>query len=481
MEPNEIIGRENEQIIINSYLNSNKAELIAIYGRRRVGKTFLVKSVFSNQFDFAFTGLHNVSREVHLVQFQKYLERYSGKKIKRPKDWFEAFDALGNYLMSLNKEKIIVFIDEIPWMDTPKSNFLAAFSQFWNDWASTQNNLKMFVCGSATTWMLSKFIGDKGGLYGRVCRSINLAPFTLRETELFLKKIKGIELNRHQLVKLYMIMGGIPFYLDMLIKGVPIDACIDSLFFKRDAPLRDEFDFLFRTLFNESTVYRNVVRILSNKLRGMSRQEIMDSLKIKEGGTLTEVLNNLIRCDFVRKYTAYGKKERDALYQLTDLFSLFHIKFVEDNSGQDEELWSKLSGKAQTTSWSGYAFEQVCLHHIPQIKRALGISGIISNVHSWSCKAFIDKNGRQWKGAQIDLVIDRADEIINLCEIKYVQDKYEISADYEEKLRNRATLFQNVTKTKKAIYHTFITTYGVAQNLHSAIVQSQVTMDNLFS
>ena len=480
MDEYKIIGREYEKKLIQGYLDSDKAELIAVYGRRRIGKTYLVKSIFGNKFDFAFTGLFDVTRAVHLSQFKKYLEVYSGHKVKRPKDWFEAFDMLRDYLNTLRKDKIIVFLDEIPWMDTPKSNFLGAFSQFWNDWASMKKNLKLFVCGSATTWMLSKFIGNKGGVYGRVCRPIWLAPFSLAETEKFLKEIKGMEINRHQLVKAYMVLGGIPYYLDMLAKDTPIDVCIDDLFFRQGAPLRNEFDFLFRSLFKESKIYKNVVIVLAGKLKGLTRQEILNELKLQEGGMLTEVLENLNKCDFVRKYTAIGKTERDAMYQLTDLFSLYHIKYVENHNGQDEQLWSKLAGKGQINSWSGYAFEQVCLHHIPQIKQALGINGIISNVHAWSCKPFTDKDGAKWKGGQIDLLIDRADEVINICEIKYASDKYALTVDYEERLRERASLFRHVTQTKKAVVYTFITTYGVVRNMHSGVVQSEVTMDDLF-
>lgn len=475
-----IIGRKHEQAIIKNYLESGKAELIAVYGRRRVGKTYLVKSMFSNQFDFSFTGMYDVPRATHLSQFQKTLEKYSGKKVPRLSNWFAAFDALQDYLETLRKERIVVFLDEIPWMDTPKSNFIAAFSQFWNNWGATKHNFKLFVCGSATTWMLSKFIGDKGGIYGRVCRPIWLAPFSLGETELFLREVKGMEMNRHQMLMAYMILGGIPYYLDMLIKGMPLDACIDDLFFKQNAPLRTEFDFLFRSLFKDSRIYRNVVLALATKLKGMTRQELLEALKLKEGGDLTEVLDNLVKCDFIRKYTAIGKTERDAMFQLTDLFSLFHIRFVATGNGQDEHFWSKLAGKGQMTSWSGYAFEQVCLHHLNQIKKSLSIGGVISNTHSWSCKPFTDKNGTQWKGAQIDLLIDRADEVINICEIKYVSDKYVIDADYEKNLRNRSSLFRLLTKTNKSIQHTFITTYGVAHNLHTGIVQSEVTMDDLF-
>ncbi len=475
-----IIGRKEEQALFKNYLESPKAELIAVYGRRRVGKTYLIKSFFNENFDFSLTGLYDVSKAVQLSQFQKRLEDFSGSRVKRPKDWFEAFDLLANYLDTLKKDKIIVFLDEIPWLDTPKSNFLAAFSQFWNDWASMKRNFKLFVCGSATTWMLSKFIGDKGGIYGRVSRAIWLRPFTLGETQKFLKEIKGIDLNQKQTLSIYMVFGGIPYYLDMIEKGKPLDANIDNLLFSQGAPLRHEFDFLFRSLFLNSKIYRLVVETLSHKLKGLTRQELMEALKIKEGGMLTEALDNLAKCDFIRKYSAIGKSERDAMYQLTDLFSLFYLKFVSGDSGQEQHFWTKISGKPAMIAWSGYAFEQVCLHHTEQIKKSLGISGIISNVHSWSCRPFTDKNGTAWQGGQVDLVIDRSDGVINLCEIKYVSGKFVIDAQYAAHLRERAALFGAVTKSSKAIQHTFITTYGVKQNQNSDIVQSEVTAEGLF-
>ena len=475
-----IIGREYEQAVINNYLESGKAELIAVYGRRRVGKTYLVKSIFDNQFDFFYTGLYDVQKIVQLEQFKKQLERYTGQRVKRFKDWFEAFDSLRDYLDSLSKERIVVFLDEIPWMDNPRSEFLAAFGQFWNNWASTKQNLKLFVCGSATTWMLSKIIGDKGGIYGRVCRPIWLAPFNLAETELFLKEIKGIEMTRYQILQTYMVFGGIPYYLDMLVKDMPLSVNIDDLFFRQKAPLRDEFDFLFRSLFNNSRIYKGVVETLSGKLKGMTRLELKEAMHLKDGGDLSEVLENLEKCDFIRKYTAIGKTERDAMYQLTDLFSLFHMKFVEDNNGQDEHLWTKISGKRAMTAWSGYAFEQVCLHHTSQIKKALSIGGIISNIHSWSCRPFTDNNGTEWKGGQIDLLIDRTDDVINICEVKYASGEYVIDADYALRLQSRSELFRQVTRTRKALQHIFITTYGVSKNMYSGMIQAEVKMDELF-
>ena len=474
-----IIGRRHEQDLIREYYESPKAELVAVYGRRRVGKTFLVRECFNGQFDFSFTGLFETPRSTQLSLFKKELERYSGKKQRKPKDWYEAFDALREYLDSLHKERIVVFLDELPWMDTPKSGFMSAFGYFWNSWASTQTGMKLFVCGSATTWMLSKLIGDKGGMHGRVNRQIYLRPFTLGETELFLRS-KGIDWEKYQIVETYMTMGGIPYYLDMLERNLTLNENIDQLFFREGAVLRTEYDFIFRSLFKDSKTYRSVVELLANNASGMSRKEIQASLKIGEGGLLTEVLDNLCKCDFVRNYNSFGKKERGQLYQLTDLFSLFYLHFVDRMNGQDEHFWNNMQDNPRRFSWQGHAFEMVCLHHIPQIKQKLGISGVLSNVCSWSCKSFVDNDGTQHRGTQIDLIIERADRIIHLCEMKFSQSEYRISADYEEKLRNRMALFKEKTKNKQTLVHTFVTTFGVANGKHSSLVHSEVTLDGLF-
>lgn len=477
---NGIVGRRYEQKLVKEYYDSPKSELVAVYGRRRVGKTFLIKKSFGEEFDFWFTGLYETSRNIQLRQFGKELARRAGKELPVPKDWFEAFDRLREYLQSLGKEKVTVFLDELPWMDTKKGSFLPAFSYFWNMWPESSVKLKLYVCGSATTWMLDKFVGDKGGLYGRVCRAIYLEPFSLAETESFLRDVKHMELSRRQTAELYMIMGGIPYYLDMLDRDLPLSKNIDRLFFSNGALLKNEYDFLFRSLFRESKAYQKVVEALSTKLRGLTREEILAETKIPAGGTVTEILDNLCTCDFIRKYSSIGKKEKECLYQLTDLFSLFYLKFVQKNSSQDESFWSNMAFSGEKAAWSGYAFEQVCLHHIWQIKSRLGINGVLSNVYSWSVKGGTASDGTEWKGAQIDLLIDRKDDIINACEMKFVTEEYVISKAYEEQLRDRLALFKRSSKTRKAVACTFVTTFGVKKNSHSGIVSSEVTLDDLF-
>lgn len=474
-----IIGRQKEQNLIGEYINSDKAELIAVYGRRRVGKTFLIRSYFNDEFDFYFTGTFEAPKATQLRLFQGELQRYSGKKRKRPADWFEAFEQLRDYLSTLEKNRIVVLLDELPWMDTPRSNFLQAFSYFWNSWGCTTGNLKLFVCGSATTWMLSTLIGDKGGLHGRVNRQIYLRPFNLEETEKFLQS-KGIDWTRYQIAQTYMVIGGIPYYLDMLEPSRTVNENIDNLFFSEGAVLHTEYDFIFRSLFKDSRLYRSIVEILAKKSIGMTRDDIIESMGTDSGGKLTEALDNLCKCDFLRTYISFGKKSRQQIYQLVDLYSLFYLRFVQQDNGQDEHFWSNMMDVPARTSWEGYAFEQLCLHHIPQIKQKLRIGGVLSNVCSWQCKPFVDKDGTKHRGTQIDLLIDRRDNIIDVCEMKFSQSEYAITSDYDSKLRDRLSTFRSVTSTRKGLQTVLVTTYGLANNKYSGDIHDVVILDDLF-
>ena len=468
-----IVGREAERKLLQRYQESEKSELVALYGRRRVGKTYLIRCTFRDEFDFSFTGMYETSKTLQLRRFAKQLG-----VDETPKDWFEAFDLLRDHLIALKKKTVTVFLDELPWMDTRNSHFLEAFSMFWNTWPMGTSLLKLYVCGSSTSWMLNKFIGDKGGLYGRTSRAIYLRPFTLRETRQYLTSVKNFTLTHRQILDIYMIMGGIPYYLDMLDPELSVNRNIDELFFASNAPLRAEYEFLFRSLFSNSDRYRKVVEILSQKLKGMTRKEILETLK-SDGGSLSKVLEDLSACDFIRSYSAIGKKSKSCIYQLTDLFCLFHIRFVTNEREQDEHYWTNLP-EGMKNAWSGYAFEQVCLHHIPQIKNKLGISGVFSNVFSWNSGPFTDDDGTKWNGGQIDLLIDRRDDVINICEIKYSSEQYVITKDYEHHMMDRISLFRHCTHTRKSLVNTFITTYGVKKNIHSTSIQKEVTMDDLF-
>lgn len=468
-----IVGRKAEQFTLKECLSSKRPEFVAVYGRRRIGKTFLIKQFFKNKFDFYLTGIYDSNLSETLELFNAQLTKYSGREWPLAKNWRKAFSQLEEYLSSLRKKQIIVFIDELPWLDTPRSRFLRALESFWNSWGDSQTNLKFIVCGSATTWMTDKLLGDKGGLHNRVTRRIYLAPFNLHDTQEMLKS-NGIKWNKHQIIECYMIVGGTPFYLAKMNRNQSLAQNVDRLFFHYDGELRDEYEFLFRSLFKESSIYKRIVELLAKKAVGMTREEILKTLKISNGGKLTEVLKNLIKCDFIRVYKSFGKKERDRLYQLTDLFTLFYIKRVKDNRSEEDGFWLSNANSNSHNSWTGYAFEQVCLHHIRQIKYALGISGIASEVSSWI--GLVDGK----KVGQIDLIIDRSDETINLCEMKYSRAKYDITPAYMKTMIGRLEKFRSSTKTKKALHLTMVTVNGIAHNAQWNDIQNEVIAEDLF-
>lgn len=470
----QIIGRTKECDILKARYDSDRAELIAVYGRRRVGKTFLVRNYFKGRLDFYVTGIFNGTRKEQLMFFNSQLREFSGLPYPLATSWFDAFEQLKQHIISLKKERTVIFMDELPWLDSPRSGFMKAFDLFWNSWASEQPGLKLIVCGSATTWMLSHLIGDKGGLHNRVTCRIRLAPFNLSETEAFLKA-KGIVWNRYQIAEAYMIMGGIPYYLQMLQKEYSLSRNIDRMFFSENAEMRDEYGFLFRSLFKDASIYSRTVELLSRKAKGMTRAEIMSALKMPEGGNFSNVLENLCNCDFIRKYSAFGKKERDVMYQLSDFYTLFFLKFVKGRTMHDENLWSNMTDSPERRTWNGYSFEQLCLHHIQQIKSRLGISGILSSVCSWNTPA-----SKEHGGGQIDLIIDRRDQVINLCEMKFSASEYEITKKYNDEMQERKELFRQTTRTRKALYLTMVTTYGLKQNMWSGMIQNEIVLDDLF-
>lgn len=469
----EIIGRNNEKDVLDRLYRSNTSEFIAIYGRRRVGKTFLVREFFNNDFTFQLSGLANANTKEQLLNFHMTLKRHAKNSISIPKNWIEAFEQLIDYLETCPNGKKVIFLDELPWLDTPHSNFIKAFEHFWNGWASARHDILMIVCGSATSWMTDKLINNHGGLHNRLTYKMRLEPFTLNECEEYFTA-HGIELNRYQIAECYMVLGGIPYYLSMISKGKSIYQNIDSLFFSDNALLKNEFDNLYAALFRNSEHYIKVVETLSKKSKGLTRNEIVKLAKIPTSGNLSTVLKNLESCGFIRSYNAIGKRERDKLYQLIDFYSLFYFKYIKANEYNDESFWTNSIDTPLHNAWAGYAFEMLCLNHIKQIKTALGIAGVQSNVSSW-------RSSLSEKGSQIDLLIDRKDQTINICEIKFSTEKFLINKSYEENLRNKITAFKQETKTKKATHLTMITTYGVQQNKYSGSVQKEIILNDLFN
>lgn len=471
----QIIGRKEEISLLKQAYDSPDPELIAIYGRRRVGKTFLVRSTYRSKMSFEITGIQHGTLREQLQNFSYQLKEVSKsrKQIAIPKNWIEAFHMLSTHLQKKKVKKYVIFIDELPWIATPRSGFLRAFDNFWNSWA-TKKNIVVIICGSAASWMIKKVIHDKGGLHNRVTQRINLHPFTLRETEQYLQK-KKIKLNRYQILQLYMAIGGIPLYLENVEQGKSAVQNIDQLCFSRNGFLRDEFGKLYSSLFKNHETHVKIIRAISSKWKGLTRDEIIRQSKLSDGGSINRILDELLYSGFVTSYLPYNKKKKDKLFRLTDEYSLFYLKFIE-NSPSSKNIWLKLSQSQKWKSWSGYAFESICLKHTDQIKQALGIEAIITETSS-----FLIKGSKSSTGAQIDLLIDRNDNSINICEMKFYDGKFTITKKYAAELRNKITRFKEKTKTRKQIFLSFISSFGIDYNKNSlGLIDHDLTIDTLY-
>ena len=475
METTKIIGRKEEIRKLESCYASDEAKLVIVYGRRRVGKTYLISQTFKDRFTLRLTGAYNQPKMSQLENFADELRRVWKSDLDTPESWKSAFSLLRAYIESIDSGKrVLIFIDEIPWFDTHKSGFLPAFEYFWNSWGATRDNLMLIACGSATAWMTENFADNPGGLFNRHAMRIYLRPFTLHETEEYLQHA-GFDWGRYDIAECYMVMGGIPFYLSQLDPYLTYTANIDALFFNDKTGLWDEFTHLYRTLFRNSENYVKVVEVLASKKSGMTRSEIAEAAKLCNNGDLSRILKNLCDSDFVTTYNFFGKLKKDVIYQLCDNFTLFYYHFIKDYHGRDRQYWTHTIDNPARKAWAGNAFELLCKSHIAEIKKALGISGILSEESIWFSKG--DSNSR---GAQIDLLIDRRDRVINVCEIKFSINPYIIDKEYELQLRNKLGVFRSCTNTTKALQLTMITTFGVKKNVHSGIVQSQVSLDDLF-
>lgn len=475
------VGRHEQLDELRKILRSNKPEFIAVYGRRRVGKTFLVKEAAENNFAFYFTASHQVSKTEQLTNFILQLRKYSGdESLEVPKSWFTAFSMLSKYLDSLPKElNKVLFFDELPWADTPKSGFLGAFENFWNMRCAGNSDIKLIACGSATSWIINKIIHNRGGLHNRLTHQFIVKPFNLKESKEYFQTY-GFSLSDEKIAETYMILGGIPYYFSLLDRGESIARNIDRLFFASNAILKNEFEKLYSALFRDPHMHLEVIRALSKKDAGLTRQELLKKLKITGNGSFTTILKELEECGFIRSYLPFKTKSKfekapvKTLYQLIDLYTLFYLKFIENNEYYDSDFWTSNYRDPKLNTWRGLAFEKLCLWHVPQIKEVLGIGGVSARICSWT--GGIEDEGK----AQIDLLIDRKDDVVNICEMKYSSGEYSISKKYAGELEKKIEIFVNATKTKKTPVLTFITNSGLKENSYNYMAQKSLTVVQLF-
>lgn len=475
-----MIGRKRERQELEGLYGSGRAELVAVYGRRRIGKTYLIDETFSNRITFRHAGLapsgsgaRNLLR-AQLDHFYNSLLLQGMGPCEKPGSWLDAFFLLERFLGDADDgSRQLVFLDELPWLDTPKSGFVQAFEGFWNTWACHRKNLMVVVCGSATSWIQDSLINNHGGLYGRVTHEIKLAPFTLGECEAFCQE-RELPFSRYDIARCYMVFGGIPYYLGYLERGLSLAQNVDKAFFMKGATLKGEFDRLFDSVFVNPQAEKDIVRLLYAKGMGFTRGEIVENLGLSDGGRLSRNLNALVASDFVEKYVPFGCGKREAHYRLVDPFCLFYLRFVDGNEGAGERYWQESATSQPVVVWRGLAFENLCFAHIDQVKAALGVRGVRTTSSAWS------QRGSGKRGAQIDLLLARDDNVVNMCEIKFYGGNFKVGKDYYRTILERGEALAERLSRKTTVVSTLITTFGLERNEYSSAFASVVVLDDLF-
>ena len=470
-----MVGREKEIARLNQIYDSDESEFVAVYGRRRVGKTYLVREVFANRILFMHTGRANAAMKQQLAAFRASLQEQGLANCPPLGSWLEAFQELKRLINSSGALRKVLFIDELPWIDTPKSGFLSELEGFWNQWASARKDIVLVVCGSATSWIINKVLRNRGGLHNRVTAQIPLEPFTLGECECYAVS-RGMAPSRAEIVEYYMVLGGIPYYWRLLARGCSLAQNFDSMFFSDGAPLRGEFAELYASLFRNAPIYMKIVSVLAGRKAGMTRPEMTRAANIPATGAVSDALEALEESGFIRRYNFFGKKKRESVYQLIDNFTLFHFRFL-DNATMDPHFWTNTLSSPGQAAWRGLAFERLCLQHSEQMRKALGIAGVHTEIYAWRHVG----DDIYPKGAQIDLILDRADNVINICEMKYTKGRYLLDKDTLEELNEKDEVFRAVSKTRKAVHLTMVTSNGLVDNAYSKQIQSEITLADLFA
>ncbi len=471
-----MIGRKEEIKKLKFLLKSGRSEFLAVTGRRRVGKTFLIDTMLKEYYCFSMTGIQNGNTAAQLVNFGIKLSEYNGTLTPiASKNWQEAFLQLKVYLKTFDKhKKQVIFIDELPWVDTARSGFIQMLAHFWNDYLSKESHFLLVICGSATSWISRRIINDPGGLHNRVTEIIHLNPFTLAETQAFLHS-KGLRLSHQEIAKVYMTLGGIPFYLENLRKGESFASAIERICFSPNGLLRNEYNNLYQALFNHADIHQAIVSSLAKYPNGMTHKELIDKSGVKTSGSFQRALEELIVSDFVLENVPLGRKKRGSLYRLIDEYSIFYHRFIKPNRKYTAGIWQQLSAGQSYKTWTGYAFETLCHKHIEAIKRALGISAVYTEIYSLRVPA-----SREAEGFQIDLLIDRKDDSINLCEVKFHAGFFTITKAYYLQMIQKRERFIAYTGTKKQVFLTLITNHGIVENEYAAeIVDAEVRLKDL--
>jgi uncharacterized protein len=484
-----LVGRKKEINILNQMLNSGKAEFLALYGRRRIGKTYLIREFFKQKdvLFFNATGAKEGTLLEQLTHFTEQLSKifYGNAELKVGKSWDETFNKLTKALETgvHKNQKIVLFFDELPWMATKNSRLLSALDYYWNQHWSNNSNIKLIICGSSSSWIIRKIIKNKGGLHNRITERMVLEPFNLRDTQQFLEQ-SGVKLNREQILLIYMAMGGVPYYLSKVKRGLSAAQVIESLAFTKQAFLLEEFEHLFPALFDDGEIYMEIVKQIGRYREGIGQRKLLEKLgKTLLGGGGIKKLRELEEAGFIESFKPLLHRKKGIYYRLLDEYLIFYLQWINpirdtlQNQSLEPGNWQSIQNTPAWYSWSGYAFEAICYKHLTQIRQKLRIA---PNAIAGSWRFSPRKNPEKY-GAQIDLLFDRKDQAMTICEIKYSIAPYILTKEDVAALNRKVEVFRSRTRIKKQIFLVMVAVAGIKNNYYADdILSGIVTLDDLF-
>ena len=493
-----MIGRKKEIKLLNEICDLEESSLVAIYGRRRIGKTYLVNHMFKKYRQdclfFEFTGAYDGDKRGQIDNFiDQVYEWFYVEPSFEIKSWSDAFRFLKRTIDKEIKkrdsnEKVIVFLDEVPWIDrSNKGGFLSALGYFWNTWCEPRENVVLILCGSNSSWIRDKILKNaRGSLYQRVTHQISMYPFDLKETKAYLLEQKGFMIDNKTVTDIYMIFGGVAKYLSFLNPNESSAENIDRVFFSIHGSMYREYDELFSSLFaDKSDYYKSVIELLCTRRSGFSLSDISKAFNEKLGGKLRLAIAELEECGFIKGLSKYGNSVRGVNYMIVDPYILFHHKWIKGFSRNDiatlpNNYWLHKSSSQSYAVWSGYAFEIVVMVNIRLYLNAIGRLGFFSGVYHWQHMA----KSEDEQGAQIDMVVNYGNNIFDILECKYYNSEYVISKEYAKNIKNKLSMFKKYglySKQKSELRLVFLTSYGVKMNAeaHSLNI-SRVCLDDLF-
>jgi AAA+ ATPase superfamily predicted ATPase len=443
----QFIGRKVEIAQLTALIDLPRPSIAVIYGRRRVGKSELIRHVTQGKNVLSFEGLEGQPKHKQIKNFLFQLSAQSNIREKNISDWPDALILL----RTLTQDgQWIIILDEFQWMANYQNELVSVIKMIWEKYLSQNPDLTLILCGSIASFMKSKVL-KSSALYGRTDYELNLHELNLSEISEFFPG-KGSD----EVIDTAMLVGGIPKYLELISEYPSLYDALEPLAFSQDGFFKTEYDRLFASHFGKKPIFMKIIQTLATNPYGLTTGKLAKEMQVASGGTLCHQLDDLESAGFLHSIIPFDKPEGSKLrkYILMDAYVRFYHSIIRGSMKETtppNTQFHAIMSSPRYAAWAGMAFEFLCMRHHKEISRILGFHGI-----PYTAGPFFQRKTLDTPGVQIDLLFERSDKILVLCEMKYLlasvpgdiidQVNRKVSA-LQEKYPGRTILKVLLTKT----------------------------------